>query len=297
MCIRDRFPPEAGSPGIPAGQYAVVDKRCNCDIVATFGLKDSPDCPRSLGFRQPHPAQQVHVDEMRRQRQEMKRQRRYMRLQWKTMGEQAKLTAGQVAEMKEQTDVLGKSVKATQDNAAAAKANADALINSERAWVIAELRHNARQDKAGRWYHEDGVPFTVAEVLAGNHLLYRLRITNMGRTPAHIFSFEIRYACLLEGVKDLPENPPTQKTDFHEFIHLLTPGKTFEILDDINVEQYMRGDWDNITRLEKTAVFYGCVKYRHMFSTENDNPQSDFCYVYTVDLSRLSSVGRHTRYT
>lgn len=46
-------------------------------------------------------------------------------------------------------------------------------------------------------------------------------------------------------------------------------------------------------RHERTAIFEGWVKYRHMFSITKDSVAT-FFYVYTVSLDHLSSIGRYT---
>jgi hypothetical protein len=179
----------------------------------------------------------------------------------------------------------------------AATKSADALINSERAWVIAELIPQALRF-GGQWARFIGnnhVTLTTEELLAGHHLRYNLRFTNMGRTPAQIIGFAILYTCLGKDVTDLPENAAGQDVHYSPFELLLGDGKSIEIDNHIvDVRSYIRDDMDAIKTLEKTAVIHGWVKYRHMFSTADDC-YADFCYSYTVSESRLSSVARHTK--
>ena len=191
---------------------------------------------------------------------------------------------------------IGWQARETRRAADAAQRSTAALINSERAWVVPELIPHSYQGKDGRWYRQDHVPLTTEEVLVGSHLLYSLKLTNMGRTPAQILGFEMRYTCLPEGVRDLPTDPSGEAVEYHEFHHLLRgEGNAIEVgLPVVDAGLHMRDSWDAIRKLEKTAVFHGSVKYRHMFSTTEDS-HADFCYVYSVQLNRLSSVGRHTR--
>lgn len=172
----------------------------------------------------------------------------------------------------------------------------EAMINSERAWVVPELRPHAYQGKDGSWHSQNSVPFTTEEALAGQHLLYSLKLTNMGRTPAQILGFEVRYACLPEGITDLPQDGGAEFAEVREFHHLLgAEGNSVEIDDPvIDTRLHMNDSWDAIRRLEKTAVVHGSVRYRHIFSTKDDS-YAEFCYAYTVSLNRLRSVGRHTR--
>jgi hypothetical protein len=187
-------------------------------------------------------------------------------------------------------------MKIMQSQADAANKSAEALINSERAWVIAELIPQAVRTSGNHWCRVIGssyVSMSAEEILRGHHLRYNLKLTNMGRTPAQIFGFATRYSCLGKGVTDLPENAGGNQVSSRPFEHLLSSGSAVEIGEPIDVGQYMQEDVDSIQQLEKTAVIHGSVKYRHIFSA--DDNYAEFCYVYTVSEERLSSVGRHTR--
>jgi hypothetical protein len=81
---------------------------------------------------------------------------------------------------------------------------ADAMINSERAWVIAELVPVCV--KFGQWCRRAGngwATLSEEEILKGDHLRHKLKFTNMGRTPAHILRYQITYSCLDKGVTSL----------------------------------------------------------------------------------------------
>jgi hypothetical protein len=179
------------------------------------------------------------------------------------------------------------------------QSQADALVNSERAWVVAELVPQAVRFDNKHWCRIVGdgrVSMSIEEILAGHHLRYRLKLTNMGRTPAQIFGFTIRYSCLGEGIRDLPEDAGGIQASYRSFEQLLgANGQAVEIREPIvDVGLYISDDVDAVKRMEKTAVIHGSIKYRHMFSS-TDDCYADFCYVYTVDEERLSSVGRHTK--
>src|SRR6266851_1264598 len=197
-----------------------------------------------------------------------------------------------------QMTIMQNQARATETAAHAASKSAEALINSERAWIIAELIPQAVRANNKQWFRLVGdsrALMGVEEIRAGHHLRYKLKLTNMGRTPAQLFGFTIRYSCLGEGVRDLPENAGGKQASSRPFEHLLGGnGEAVEIGEPIvDVGQYMGDDVEAIKRLEKTAVIHGEAKYRHMFST--DDCYADFCYVYTVSEERLSSVGRHTK--
>jgi hypothetical protein len=51
--------------------------------------------------------------------------------------------------------------------------------------------------------------------------------------------------------------------------------------------------WEAISKFEKTAVFSGWVKYRHMFS-DTDDFYAPFCYAYTASQEKLTRVGRYS---
>jgi len=198
-----------------------------------------------------------------------------------------------------QMEVMRNQARATETAANAATKSAEALINSERAWIIAELVSQAVRTSDNHWCRFVGsglVSMSTEEVLAGHHLRYKLKLTNMGRTPGQIFDFRIRYSCLGEGVRDLPENDGGTQASYRPFEHLLGGnGQTVEIVEPIiDVGSYMGDDVDAIKRFDKTAVIHGSVKYRHMFSSADDC-YADFCYSYTVSQERLSTVGRHTK--
>ncbi len=188
-----------------------------------------------------------------------------------------------------------------RDAAEAAKANAEALINSERAWIIAELVPICVQ--FGKWWHRPAgnswAPLTEEEVLEGEHLKHKLKLTNMGRTPAHILSFQIGYSCLSEGVTDLPEGSSGDLVELKssQFDHLLAAGASMEVLEPIiDVNWYL----DSINSIEiiraiqdskNTVVFHGWVRYQHVFSS-NDFIEEPFCYSYSPSKQRLNKLVR-----
>ena len=206
----------------------------------------------------------------------------------------------QVQEMRNTSLQTDRLIEEATKQSIAAKKSAEALINSERAWIIVELVPHALRASDKLWYRRVGqstVLMSTEEVLAGHHLRYKLRFTNMGRTPAQILGFTLVYTCLGEGVTELPEcgSGETTLTSYRSFEHLLTgDGQGIEVEEIVDVGMYMRDDFDAIKNLKKTAVIHGSVKYRHMFST-SDDCYSDFCYVYTVSEERLTVVGPHTR--
>jgi hypothetical protein len=91
-----------------------------------------------------------------------------------------------------QLDVMQNQAHASETAANAANKSAEALINSERAWIIAELIPHAVRASNNQWFRvipTGHVLMSVTEILAGEHLKYKLKLTNMGRTPAQLFRF------------------------------------------------------------------------------------------------------------
>ena len=123
---------------------------------------------------------------------------------------------------------------------------ADAMINSERAWIVAELVPMCAQF-GNLWHRRAGsgwATMSAEETFRGDHLKHKMRFTNMGRTPAHILSFKIDYSCLLGSVAqaDLPEGASGDPIIFAPFDHLLAAGEFEEVLGTlIDVHRYING--------------------------------------------------------
>ncbi|MGA1999244.1 MAG: hypothetical protein ABSG52_04575 [Terriglobales bacterium] len=188
--------------------------------------------------------------------------------------------------------LLCKTLRAVKASADAAFLNAQAVINAERAWVVAELHPMGKKRNDKHWVDDSGTLFTTEQLLGGKHEEYSLRIKNIGRTPAQIISFEMSYSCLSEGVTQLPSSSP-DVSHVSDFEHLLANSDPIEILPPFNPGPYMKDSWLDIKALKKTAVFHGWVKYRHMLSDEDC--WWDYCYVYTPSLDRLTAVGQYTK--
>jgi hypothetical protein len=190
---------------------------------------------------------------------------------------------------------LKDQTRATMLAAEAAKASSDALIASERAWVVAELSPIATHYADRLWRRDIGgvrQPLIPAEVLRAEHLWHLLKLTNMGRTPAHILSFRIGYSCLPEGVTELPENAIGDPVEEMRFDRLLAAGDALEISEPIvKVQDYFKDDLTAIYDFKRTAVFYGWVEYQHVFS-ESDVLKEPFVYSFSPTNLRLNRVAR-----
>jgi hypothetical protein len=187
------------------------------------------------------------------------------------------------------------SVAASELAARAALLNAQAVINSERAWVSAELIPDFRQDEEGAWRRDNGEKITMVELIAGHHLVYSLRIKNVGRTPAQILTYNLAYSCLPECITDISEDSPREVIQAGTFNFFLLPSISVEIVQRFKISELIGNSRKEIDELISTAVFHGWVKYRNVLI--EDGCSSDFCYVYKPSLKKLEMDGRHTKYT
>ena len=124
-------------------------------------------------------------------------------------------------------------IRVSEAAANAANKSAEVLINSERAWVIAELVPLCTF-KNGRWHRRVGdnwAELNETEILDGYFRMHTLRFTNMGRTPAHILRYQITYSCLGEGVTTLSEGAISEQVSLRTFDHLLGAGNSIEVPD------------------------------------------------------------------
>lgn len=175
---------------------------------------------------------------------------------------------------------LSEQTLATKESADAAKLSAEALVNSERAWVIAELVPICVRF-GGQWCRPAGdgwAQMIDEEILNGDHLKHKLKLTNMGRTAAHILRYQIEYSCLGAGVRRLSESPVRNQVSVRGFDYLLGGGGSV-LPEAIDVNGYMGDLIGKITRLENTAVFHGWVQYQHVFS-QTEIVKEPFAYVY-----------------
>ena len=171
---------------------------------------------------------------------------------------------------------------------------ADALVNSERAWVIAELVPICRRF-GDDWHRPIGngwAQLSENELLNQEHLKHKLKLTNMGRTPAHILSYRLIYSCLDKGVTSLSGKIAERQDSQHIFDHLLGATDSTEAQEIVHVDKYLFRKIKGIKELENTAVFHGWVKYQHVFS-DSEVVKVSFCYSYrpsTLGLVRVPEV-------
>jgi len=173
-----------------------------------------------------------------------------------------------------------------------AQSQANALVNSERAWVIAELvpicrmigNHWHRPSGTGSWVH-----MSESECVDGRHLEHMLKFTNMGRTPAHILRYELSYACLDKGVTTFDGGSVAKQDSVRAFDHLLAASDWIDAPQIVDVNEYIKRRMPGIMKLDNTAVFDGWVEYLHVFSN-SEVVRAPFCYVYKPSTSGLERV-------
>jgi hypothetical protein len=90
------------------------------------------------------------------------------------------------------------------------------------------------------------------EVLAGKHLRHKLRLTNVGRTPAVITKYEINCSW--------PEGRPTELVTFGlPYLSLAGAASIDFTGGEISVFEYINGTIGLV-------LFSGSTAYRHVFS-------------------------------
>ena len=161
---------------------------------------------------------------------------------------------------------------ATRDAAEAALLNAEALVNSERAWLVAVIRRN---DKSG---------------------LFFIKIRNRGKTPARI----IRLDSKAEFVPDDPENLIIPE-DYQ--CPAILPNTTF-IVDGFTIRPGImpkafieqRGKASALDSAREFLVIYGRIVYEDVFPISGKPPnETRWCYVYLPAENRF--MGGPERYT
>jgi hypothetical protein len=162
--------------------------------------------------------------------------------------------------------------------------------NAERAWLVAELVPICFQFD-GRWCRPIGGGWTQLshnEILNGDHLKHTLKLTNMGRTPAHVLRYHIGYAHEVHATGTNLQVIDTVKRPEIEFDRLLSGNGSLEV-GTIDVAKYIQESIKEIGDSASTGILSGWVEYQHMFS-DVDVVRIPFVYLYDPTLARLSRV-------
>jgi hypothetical protein len=163
----------------------------------------------------------------------------------------------------------------------AAKASTDALINSERAWVLVDL---VPPSAVGTIY--DGESLVRDIFTKTTTCNVRILCTNHGSTPAWITE---KRACV-DVVESLPATPNWDALEIIDpELEPLAVGRKTELQDANLICQKAREDG-------KMVVVYGIVKYRDVFAPDRT---TTFGYRVRVDgvLTRLTGYPEYNRNT
>lgn len=159
--------------------------------------------------------------------------------------------------------------------ASATKATADALINSERAWMMAEIE-----------WHSVGLMEINSNGIDKTGVGLILICQNQGKTPGWITEKRIQ----LEIMDSLPWEPQLDAIDvFQNEPQPLSAGKESRVLVDCECDG--RRDGPNI------VVVYGVIRYRDIFG--RPERQTRFGYKITPDdrLERLAGYPEYNKNT
>jgi hypothetical protein len=146
-----------------------------------------------------------------------------------------------------------------------------AMVNSDRAWLVVELKPHAVRASNGQWYRIDpeerAVLMSPAEIVKSEHLAHRLRFTNMGQTPAHVLCCEVGYSYVLAGGKESPLKAPEE----WPFDHTLAAGKsTVLAIPIINVMHHLKSveEIRAVNNSQSIVAAHGWVQYKHVFNRD-----------------------------
>jgi hypothetical protein len=199
----------------------------------------------------------------------------------------------QAITMKRQTFILRDSVRIAAASAQAAKDNADALINSERARLVAELVPMAA--KYGNLWHRlepyGAVSMSPEGVHAGKHLSYQLKVTNIGRTPAEVFAYQIHWGALTEGK---PFSPDTLSNQCQQGVHEFFGQGESRVLHLFNVME----DFQGVLRGGEKGAVCTTITYGDTVSAQGQREHTTFVLYHCPNAtSPLERINSQTKYT
>jgi hypothetical protein len=177
----------------------------------------------------------------------------------------------------EQTGQTKKATEAARDSAKAAMLNAQAVINSERAWMFVEL--------------------AVPTDIAGAKTIYDISCVNRGKTPARITDCRIGY-CFVDD----PENLSLKAADYHPAV---MPFPTVKASDNgFRVDRIHPGaKWTERKPGDDFLMYFGYVLYEDIFPIgkhgELGQHETWWCLAYSPYLDSLTPSGpdRYTKNT
>jgi hypothetical protein len=175
-----------------------------------------------------------------------------------------------------QTKHVRKSAEAAETAALAAKANADAVVNAERAWV-----------------------FSAMEKLGPES--FSLKFTNHGKTPAEVIDIKQRetWTELMDPDKrELPVPPDYGLETKFVQPRIIVPGKFF-VYDNTMLASVLPGEiYSQLKTSRKRYFIYGRVRYRDLIDRTRVR-ETGFCYFWSplLDEFIIGGPSEYTYYT
>jgi hypothetical protein len=194
-------------------------------------------------------------------------------LQWLVLKSQAKIMRTHAAELKNLAIAAG-------DNARAAKDNADGLINSERAWLLIQMKFSSPSARDGAYFWSDSRPLSVEEVLRGDYLKPETAeyiIENYGRSPGWITS-QWANVKIVKSINGLPE-----EAGYFSRPGSLLVEKSNQLIEPRGQKkrsiEIPASNLDSVSRRESFLYVYGIIKYRDVWNKEHE---TCFCFLWHV---------------
>jgi hypothetical protein len=173
--------------------------------------------------------------------------------------------------------VLRRQTKATEQSAEAALLNAQAIINSERAWITV-MPYRWSPEFFPRWEPGDPIPKGDMGTWPIAHL-FPAQIKCFGKTPARITGIAVRYIRTRTNPSQWPAEPDYGDLSVEDIV--LVPqdeiAATAKLSPDNGV--LTKAQIDAIQKREEFLFAYGIVKYKDVHQCERE---ARFGYVYST---------------
>jgi hypothetical protein len=167
--------------------------------------------------------------------------------------------------MQTANDQTNRLIEQATASAEAAQKSADALIDSERAWIGAEF------------------------VDKGSYR-YELHVTNYGRTPGKITNFKCGARCIIAWQKF---EPFSDMVTFPDNNLLLIPNEPHTLADFV-LTDYFAEEWIEVLLGTKQAIMCATVYYEDMTRRPHE---TSFCYMYRIPSAKMEEVREHRKYS
>jgi hypothetical protein len=173
----------------------------------------------------------------------------------------------QIRLMQNANEQTNRLIEQATVNADAARKSADALVDSERAWIDAEF----------------------VQIGTGNR--YELRAKNYGRTPGKITNFKCGARCIIAWQKF---QPYVEMVTFPDNNLLLIPNEPYTLADFIVTDYFAAEEWTEVLLGTKQAIMYATVYYEDMIRKPHE---TSLCYMYRIPSQKMEEVREHRKYS